>query len=207
MKNILTLLFTLISFVTLSQNYPVQTKLKGDSVVILTTEQYRDIELLLSNQRDRVNGYKNDQEISDYWISIQEKEIDSLKELLSRKKNIVDSLDLLVKTKLSNYDSLELKIKTIEDWLYNSAVDNAYLYYSHRDTTIMSIDLSGYALYGSKFSGSLTVVRRGFASEDEEWKKCNRLYPQEPDLNWQLKYREKWRPVVVEFPYKIKKQL
>lgn len=200
MKNILTLLFTLISFLTLSQNYPVQTKLKGDSVVILTTEQYRDIELLLSNQRDRVNGYKNDQEISDYWISLQEKEIDSL-------KNIVDSLDLLVKTKLSNYDSLELKIKTIEDWLYNSAVDNAYLYYSHRDTTIMSIDLSGYALYGSKFSGSLTVVRRGFASEDEEWKKCNRLYPQEPDLNWQLKYREKWRPVVVEFPYKIKKQL
>jgi hypothetical protein len=200
MKNILTLLFTLISFLTLSQNYPVQTKLKGDSVVILTTEQYRDIELLLSNQRDRVNGYKNDQEISDYWISLQEKEIDSL-------KNIVDSLDLLVKTKLSNYDSLELKIKTIEDWLYNSAVDNAYLYYSHRDTTIMSIDLSGYALYGSKFSGSLTVVRRGFASEDEEWKKWNRLYPQEPDLNWQLKYREKWRPVVVEFPYKIKKQL
>jgi hypothetical protein len=200
MKNILTLLFTLISFLTLSQNYPVQTKLKGDSVVILTTEQYRDIELLLSNQRDRVNGYKNDQEISDYWISLQEKEIDSL-------KNIVDSLDIVVKTKLYNYDSLELKIKTIEDWLYNSAVDNAYLYYSHRDTTIMSIDLSGYALYGSKFSGSLTVVRRGFASEDEEWKKWNRLYPQEPDLNWQLKYREKWRPVVVEFPYKIKKQL
>lgn len=200
MKNILTLLFTLISFLTLSQNYPVQTKLKGDSVVILTTEQYRDIELLLSNQRDRVNGYKNDQEISDYWISLQEKEIDSL-------KNIVDSLDIVVKTKLYNYDSLELKIKTIEDWLYNSAVDNAYLYYSHRDTTIMSIDLSGYALYGSKLSGSLTVVRRGFASEDEEWKKCNRLYPQEPDLNWQLKYREKWRPVVVEFPYKIKKQL
>ena len=207
MKNILTLLFTLISFLTLSQNYPVQTKLKGDSVVILTTEQYRDIELLLSNQRDRVNGYKNDQEISDYWISLQEKEIDSLKKLLSSKKNIVDSLDLLVKTKLSNYDSLELKIKTIEDWLYNSAVDNAYLYYSHRDTTIMSIDLSGYALYGSKFSGSLTVVRRGFASEDEEWKKWNRLYPQEPDLNWQLKYREKWRPIVVEFPYKIKTQL
>lgn len=200
MKNILTLLFTLISFVTLSQNYPVQTKLKGDSVVILTTEQYRDIELLLSNQRDRVNSYKDD-------ISLQEKEIDSLKEILSIKTNTVDSLDLLVKTKLSNYDSLETKIKTIENWLYNSAVDNAYLYYSHRDTTIMSIDLSGYALYGSKFSGSLTVVRRGFASEDEEWKKCNRLYPQEPDLNWQLKYREKWRPVVVEFPYKIKKQL
>lgn len=200
MRNILTILFTFITFVTLSQNYPIQTKLKGDSVVILTTEQYRDIELLLSNQRDRVDSYKND-------ISLQEKEIDSLKNLLSKKLDIVDSLDVVVKTKFSNYDSLENKIKTIENWLYNSAVDNAYLYYSYRDTTIMSIDLSGYALYGSRMYGSLWVERRGEASEDLQWKKWNRLYPQEPDLNWQLKYREKWRPIVVEFPYKIKTQL
>ena len=124
------------------------------SVVILTTEQYRDIDLLLSNQRDRVESYKSD-------ISLQEKEIDSLKNLLSKKTDIVDSLYAVVKTKFSNYDSLETKIKTIENWLYNSAVDNAYLYYSHRDTTIMSIDLSGYALYIGKLSGSLTVVRRG----------------------------------------------
>ena len=32
MKNTLFLLFTLISFLTLSQKYPVQTILKGDSV-------------------------------------------------------------------------------------------------------------------------------------------------------------------------------
>jgi len=200
MRSILTLLFTLITFVTLSQNYPIQTKLKGDSVVILTTEQYRDIELLLSNQRDRVDSYKSD-------VSLQEKEIDSLKELLSKKTNIVDSLDILVKSKFSNYDSLQTKLRVMEDWLYNSAVDNAYLYYSHRDTTIMSIDLSGYALYGSRFYGSLSMERRGEASEDAQWKKWNRLYPQEPELNWELKYREKWRPVVVEFPYKIKQQL
>lgn len=200
MKNILNLLFTFITFLTLSQNYPVQTKLKGDSVVILTTDQYRDIDLLLSNQRNRVDSYKND-------ISLQQKMIDSLKNELDKKTNIVDSLDLLVKVNSSNYDSLETKIKTIEDWLYNSAIDNAYLYYSHRDTTIMSIDLSGYTLYGSRMYGSFTVVRRGEASEDTEWKKWNRLYPQEPDLNWQLNYKEKWRPVVVEFPYKIKKQI
>ena len=200
MKNILVLLFTLISFLTLSQNYPIQTKLKGDSVVILTTEQYRDAELLLSNQRSRVDSYKSD-------ILLQEKLIDSLRNQLEEKTNLADSLDILVKRRFSNYDSLETKIKTIEDWLYNSAVDNAYLYYSHRDTTIMSIDLSGYALYGNKMYGSLWVERRGEASEDAEWKKWNRLYPQEPDLNWQLKYREKWRPVVVEFPYKIKKQI
>lgn len=200
MKNILTILFTFITFITLSQNYPIQTKLKGDSVVILTTEQYRDTELLLSNQRDRVDSYKSD-------ISLQDKEIDSLKNLLCEKMRIVDSLDLLVKTKFYNYDSLETKIKTIENWLYNSAVDNAYLYYSYKNSNIMSIDLSGYALYGSKFYGSLWVERRGEASEDEQWKKWNRLYPQEPDLNWELKYREKWRPVVVEFPYKIKTHL
>jgi hypothetical protein len=107
MRNIITLLFTIISFLSLSQNYPVQTKLKGDSVVIMTTEQYRDIELLLSNQRYRVNGYKED-------ITIQEKIIDSLTDVCNRRVYVIDSLDTVIKHKFYTYDSLQSKINVIE---------------------------------------------------------------------------------------------
>jgi hypothetical protein len=197
MKKIITILFMVILFPGLSQNYPVQTKLKGDLVVIMTIEQYNDIELLLSNQRYRVNGYKED-------ISIQEKLIDSLTEVCNRRINKIDSLDNMIKDKFYTYDSLQNKVNIIEKWLYTKSIDNSYIYYSYSDTTIMSIDLSSYIFIGNHRSGNFSLVRRGPVSEDPEWKKYNILYPQEPIKGWELYYRKKWRPVVIEYPYKIK---
>jgi hypothetical protein len=197
MRKIITILFTVISFLSLSQNYPVRTKLKGDSVVIMTTEQYRDIELILINQRYRVNGYKED-------IEIQEKLIDSLTEVCDRRIDTIDSLDGVIKNKIYTYDSLLDKVNTIEKWLYNASIDNSYMYYSYSDTTIMSVDLSSYVFIGNRRSGNFSLVRRGPILEDPEWKKYNILYPEEPIKGWELYYREKWRPVVIEYPYKIK---
>lgn len=197
MKKTLILLFTLLSFSIWCQNYPVQTLLKGDSVIIMTTEQYRNIELLLDNQRYRVNGYKED-------ISIQKKLIDSLTEVCDRRVYVIDSLDNGIKRNFSSYDSLQAKVNTIEHWLYSASVDNTYLYYSYSDTTIMSIDLSSYFFIGNRRTGNLSLVRKGPVSENSEWKKWNILYPQEPLTGWELYYREKWRPVVVKYPYKIK---
>jgi hypothetical protein len=198
MKRTLTLLFTIISFFTLSQNYPVQTVLKGDSVVILTTQQYRDIESLLDNQRNRVSGYKKD-------ITEQEKQIDSLTCVINNKTNHIDSLNVVISRKLSNYDSLESRNNTIEHWLYETSIDNAFIYYSYRDSTVMSIDLSSYMLIGNKRSGNFVLLRMGSIYEDSEWKKRNRQFPQEPDLGWETHYKEKWKPVIIKFPYKIKK--
>jgi hypothetical protein len=60
-------------------------------------------------------------------------------------------------------------------------------------------------LIGNKRSGNFALVRIGTSYEDSESKNYNRLYPQEPELGWELYYKEKWRPVVIKFPYKIKK--
>ena len=68
----------------------------------------------------------------------------------------------------------------------------------------MSIDLSSYFFIGNRRTGNFSLVRRGPVSQDNEWKKCNILYPQEPGINWELNYKEKWRPVVTKYPYKIK---
>jgi hypothetical protein len=163
----------------------------------MTTEQYRNIELLLDNQRYRVNGYKED-------ISIQKKLIDSLTQVCDRRVYVIDSLDNGIKRNFSSYDSLQAKVNTIEHWLYSASVDNTYLYYSYSDTTIMSIDLSSYFFIGNRRTGNLSLVRKGPVSENSEWKKWNILYPQEPVTGWELYYSEKWRPVVVKYPYKIK---
>jgi hypothetical protein len=130
---------------------------------------------------------------------------DSLDIELVEKIDSLSILNKLVENNLSNYDSLQNKIKSIESFLYESAVDNAYLYYSYTDSTIMLIDMSSYIFIGNKRTGNFALVRRGFASEDIDFKKYNRLYPQEPEGGWELYYKEKWRPVVLTFPYKIKK--
>ena len=197
MKKTLIILFTLLSFSVCCQNYPVQTLLKGDSVIVMTTEQYRNIELLLSNQRYRVNGYKED-------ILIQEKLIDSLTEVCDRRVYVIDSLDNGIKRNFSSYDSLQTKVNTIEHWLYRTSIDNSYLYYSYSDSSIMSIDLSSYFFIGNRRTGNFSLVRKGPVSENSEWKKWNMLYPQEPVTGWELYYREKWRPVIIKYPYKIK---
>ena len=197
MKKTLIILFTLLSFSVYCQNYPVQTLLKGDSVIVMTTEQYRNIELLLSNQRYRVNGYKED-------ILIQEKLIDSLTDVCDRRVYVIDSLDNGIKRNFSSYDSLQTKVNTIEHWLYSTSIDNAYLYYSYSDSSIMSIDLSSYFFIGNRRTGNFSLVRKGPVSENSEWKKWNILYPQEPVTGWELYYREKWRPVIIKYPYKIK---
>lgn len=199
MKYYIIIYFLLVSIFSYSQNnYPIQTILKGDSVVIMNIDQYQDIEIMSENQKSRIRYMKSQIE---YFNKVK----DSLDIELVEKIDSLSILNKLVENNLSNYDSLQNKIKSIESFLYESAVDNAYLYYSYTDSTIMLIDMSSYIFIGNKRTGNFALVRRGFASEDIDFKKYNRLYPQEPEGGWELYYKEKWRPVVLTFPYKIKK--
>jgi len=198
MKHYINIYFLLASFFSYSQNnYPIQTILKGDSVVILNIDQYRDIEIMSENQKSRIRYMKSQIE---YFNKVK----DSLDIERVEKIDSLSILNKLVENNLSNYDSLQNKIKLIESFLYESAIDNSYLYYSYTDSTIMLIDMSSYIFIGNKKTGNFALVRRGFASEDIDFKKYNRLYPQEPESGWELYYKEKWRPVVIPFPYKIK---
>jgi hypothetical protein len=199
-KTILSFFFSLLTFLSYSQNnYPVQTVLKGDSVVIYTVEQNNDIEFLLANQRNRVSYFKNN-------IAKQEKIIDSLNQLLQKQKLIYDSLQLAINTHSSDYDSLSAKYHNTEKWLYNAAVDNAYIYYSFENSAVMAIDLTSYILIGYKRSGNFSIARRGPVSDDLYWKDHNRTCPDEPKSDWTLLYKKNWRPTVIQFPYQINPQ-
>ena len=208
--NKLKLLYLLAIFpvALLSQQvYPIQTILKGDSVVIYTVEQNEDIELLLANQRSRVTFYKNN-------IAQQENIIDSLHiELLKQKDKqqaVIDSLQavannlqLTLKNKFSNFDSLQQKYDNVNNWLYNTACNSAIIYYSYTNSTVVAIDLASYIIVGHKRTGNFSIARRGPVSDDAYWKNYNREQKDEPNPDWLTYYKDKWRPVTIQFPYQI----
>ena len=190
--------FTVMSFfVSYSQNnYPIQTVLKGDSVIIMTTEQYQNLELISDNQKARIRSMKSQ-------IDDLNKIFDTLNNEIAIKSDSLNEIKGIIEIKLSDYDSLTSRIKDVENFLYYTSIDNAYIYYSYTDSTIMLIDLSSYILIGNRRTGNFSLVRRGTSDEDAEWKKCNRLYPQEPKSGWELYYKKRCRPVVLKFPYQI----
>jgi hypothetical protein len=207
MKQILTLLIIALSFVSLSQNYPVQTILKGDSVVIYTVEQNEDIEILLANQRSRVAFYKNN-------IAKQQAIIDSLNLVMIQQQvkqqtiidsiqRVADDLRFTLKNKFSNFDSLQQRYDSVSTWLYNTASSNAIIYYSYEKSTVVAIDLASYIIVGHKRTGNFSVARRGPVSDDEYWRNYNREQKDEPNADWLTYYKEKWKPVIFQFPYQI----
>ena len=207
MKQILTLLIIALSFVSLSQNYPVQTILKGDSVVIYTVEQNEDIEILLANQRSRVAFYKNN-------IAKQQAIIDSLNLVMiqqqAKQQTIIDSihrvaddLRFTLKNKFSNFDSLQQRYDSVSTWLHNTASSNAIIDYSYEKSTVVAIDLASYIIVGHKRTGNFSVARRGPVSDDEYWRNYNREQKDEPNADWLTYYKEKWKPVIFQFPYQI----
>jgi hypothetical protein len=207
MKQLLTLLVITLSFLSLSQNYPVQTILKGDSVVIYTVEQNEDIEILLANQRSRVAFYKNN-------IAKQQAVIDSLNlEMIkqqAKQQTVIDSIQAVadglrftLKNKFSNFDSLQQRYDSVSTWLYNTASSNAIIYYSYENSTVVAIDLASYIIVGHRRTGNFSVARRGPVSDDPYWKNYNREQKDEPNADWLTYYKERWRPVTFQFPYQI----
>ena len=207
MKRLLTILIIILSFVSLSQNYPVQTILKGDSVVIYTVEQNEDIEILLANQRSRVAFYKNN-------IAKQQAVIDSLNSVMIQQQakqqavidsiqRVADDLRFTLKNKFSNFDSLQQRYDSVSTWLYNTASNNAIIYYSYEKSTVVAIDLASYIIVGHRRTGNFSVARRGPVSDDAFWKNYNREQKDESNADWLTYYKEKWRPVTFQFPYQI----
>ena len=207
MKQLLTLLVITLSFLSLSQNYPVQTILKGDSVDIYTVEQNEDIEILLANQRSRVAFYKNN-------IAKQQAVIDSLNlEMIkqqAKQQTVIDSIQAVadglrftIKNKFSNFDSLQQRYDSVSTWLYNTASSNAIIYYSYEKSTVVAIDLASYIIVGHRRTGNFSVARRGPVSDDPYWKNYNREQKDEPNADWLTYYKERWRPVTFQFPYQI----
>jgi hypothetical protein len=187
------ILLSTASFSQVQNNYPIQTILKGDSVVIYTIQQSSDIDLMLANQRALSSRYRSD-------IEKLKNEIDSLKDLSTQKQQIIDS------TSKANYvcDSVKRELYAIKDWLLKSSMDNSLLYFSWQDTTVRYVDLTVYAWTTNYQNGNLRLIRRGTNADYEAFKVLNYNRRESPALDWEQKYWEEDRPKVKKFPFEIK---
>lgn len=201
LTNLLTIVFLIIVGVGFSQpTYPIQTVLKGDSVVILTKKQSDQVDLLIQNQKLRIQNYKTDiKNLTDTNYV--------LKKDIITKDSIIDSLKNVISNTNYEHDSLMIKLDTLEKWILMSSIDNGYLYYSWQDSTIRIIDLSLYMLISHKKTGNYSLIARDEVMNINLWKERNLIKQESPEIGWELKVSPKYKPRIVLFPYKLTPKL
>ena len=201
LTNLLVIIFVIIWGTCYSQpSYPIQTILKGDSVVILTKKQSDNINLLIDNQRIRIQNFKTEiKSITDTN--------NVLKNEIVVKENIIDSLKNVLSNKNTNYDSLINKMDTLESWILDLSINNGYLYYSWQDSTVKVIDLSSYMMILNRKTGNYSLIDRGNTFDINYWREKNLLEQESPEIGWELNVSPKYKPRIVLFPYKLTPKL
>lgn len=199
--NLLTVIFVfMIGFSYSQPSYPIQTVLKGDSVIILTKRQSNEVDLLIKNQKLRIQNYKSDIKNLTDTNNILKKDI-------SIKDSLIDSLNNVISNTNYKHDSLINKLDTLERWILISSIDNGYLYYSWQDSTIKIIDLSLYMLVSHKNSGNYSLIARDEVMNINLWKERNLIKQESPEIGWELNISPKYKPRIVLFPYKLTPKL
>jgi hypothetical protein len=147
--------------------------INGDSVVIMTTQQGRDINIKFEKQKKKI-GELN-------------RQIDSLKQLVTTSEK--ETLYVTEKTNQYYYESKLLKLNTLEHWLHNVAAQSSLVFYF--EGQIVAIDLSEFSLKNI-YKGGFHFVRRkprylkeGTSDNDQPVRKWELVL-----INSKLKYKK-----------------
>jgi hypothetical protein len=147
--------------------------INGDSVVIMTTQQGRDINIKFEKQKKKI-GELN-------------RQIDSLKQLVTTSEK--ETLYVTEKTNQYYYESKLLKLDTLEHWLHNVAAQSSLVFYF--EGQIVAIDLSEFSLKNI-YKGGFHFVRRkprylkeGNSDNDQPVRKWELVL-----INSKLKYKK-----------------
>ena len=162
------------SLIFSQSSYPLQTIIKGDSVVILTKKQATDINIIFESQRAKLTTYKTELTLKDSLLAVKQQVIDNYKfdyELAKR-------LDLL------------------ENWTIRAAINSTWIYYSWEDSLVYAVDLSQYFVRKDDTTGDLYFLHSIDPIDPEN----NR---EQPPLDWQKEIIEPKRPVVTTVPIKL----
>jgi hypothetical protein len=115
--------------------------INGDSVVIMTTQQGKDINIKFEKQKKKIGDLN--------------RQIDSLKQLVITSEK--ETLYVTENTNQYYYESKLLKLDTLEHWLYNIAAQSSLVFYF--EGQIVAIDLSEFSLKNI-YKGGFHFVRR-----------------------------------------------
>ena len=168
------------NLISSQSNYPLQTVIKGDSVVILTKKQANEINDIFESQKALILKYKTEVAYKDSLIAVK------------------DTL-LIEKTKTINnfiYDyELAKRLDLLEHWMFNAAINNTWIYYSWKDSSIYAVDLSQYYVRKDDYTGGIFFYR---SNEPVDPKKNK----EEPPKGWENDFVKPKRPIVKKVPIK-----
>jgi hypothetical protein len=132
------------SLIFSQSSYPLQTVIKGDSVVILTKKQAKDINDIFENQKAKIASYKIELASKDSLLAVKDT-------LLIEKIKVIEHF---------NYNlELQKRLDLLEHWLVNTAINNAWIYYSWKDTLVYSVDLSHHYVRKDDHTGDIFFYR------------------------------------------------
>ena len=162
MKTLITLIFLMISFVSLGQlKYPIQTIYKGDSVVILTIKQSFTINKAIETQK-RIIRDQNKK------IITLNKTIDSLTRINDRVNIVIDSIQYIADTTYKWADEFNMVIR-------ERAIGPCLLYTIPPYKSVFFLDLSRYRMYSTEYGEKIELELMSDKQYDE-FRKLQDLY-------------------------------
>ena len=165
MKTLITLIFLMISSVTMGQlKYPIQTIYRGDSVVIITIKQSLDINKGIETQRKIIREQNKK-------ILSQNKKIDSLNNIITKLSGDVDSIQYIADTTYKWADEINLV-------LFEMAAGPSLVYTIPPYNYIYFINLDDYNMFSINYGETIQLVRMT-PKEYEYWNKLKKQYNQE----------------------------
>lgn len=157
-------------------NYPLQTVINGDSVVILTKAQADTINAIFESQKAKIANFKSEVKRKDSIIAIRDTVLLYYNQQIVQYRNVID-LQIV----------REDKLDTIRDWLMKRAVENSWVYYSYVNNEIVAVDLSDYVVRKDDYTGDIMFYKRteDCPVDDEE---------KEPPVGWHTDIVKPKRP-------------
>lgn len=214
MKSLLTIILFFFSLNTIGQirkNYPIETVLGDDSVVIITTSQARKTNQILDKQSKEIKTIKKRIQELETELSQTQNELTKNKSDVSKltekiQKDSIKFKDLVKSnlTKTKQLDTLTKKLNLIEDWLFETSVGNAYMFFDWSDSLVKVMDLTLYGGEINDITGNLTLNRRGDNKEYSEFRKQGWQFPESPTKEWAKVNNKELKPLIYPFLYKFK---
>lgn len=157
-------------------NYPLQTVINGDSVVILTKAQADTINAIFESQKAKIANFKSEVKRKDSIIAIRDTVLLYYNQQIVQYRNVID-LQIV----------REDKLDTIRDWLMKRAMENSWVYYSYVNNEIVAVDLSDYVVRKDDYTGDIMFYKRteDCPVDDEE---------KEPPVGWHMDIVKPKRP-------------
>lgn len=196
MKKLLFMLLLLFPLFSYSQEYPFKTLYHKDSVIIMTSGQYIEINKLIDDQAKKIleledllnKGGKENEKLCN--------NINSLNGIINKNNFTIDTLEkvnLYYSAKIDSFDKEAIRIK---NWLLDAAITNTFIYLDWDEYAIKIVNLNAYKCSRDMFGRFIfTPLNISNFDDYKKYRIKNRISPN-GDLN---KLYQMESPIKIEY--------